>query len=51
LEDDDPQAQEEDQPAGATKRRRPRNQGNDVPLVKDAVGESVVDAFEKFVRT
>ncbi|KAJ6485132.1 MCM2/3/5 family-domain-containing protein [Mycena vitilis] len=51
LEDDEPQAQEEDEAAGGRKRRRPRTQGADVPLVKDAVGESVVEAFEKFVKT
>ncbi|KAJ6539697.1 MCM2/3/5 family-domain-containing protein [Mycena capillaripes] len=52
LEEDDPQAQEEDEAAGGgRKRRRARTQGTDVPLVKDAVGESVVEAFEKFVKT
>ncbi|KAJ7087381.1 MCM2/3/5 family-domain-containing protein [Mycena crocata] len=51
LEEDDGEAQEEDEAAGGRKRRRPRTQGTDVPLVKDAVGESVVEAFEKFVKT
>ncbi|KAJ7490252.1 MCM2/3/5 family-domain-containing protein [Mycena galericulata] len=50
LEDDEPEAQEEEA-GGARKRRRPRTQGADVPLVKDAVGESVVEAFEKFLKT
>ncbi|KAG5654584.1 hypothetical protein H0H81_011559 [Sphagnurus paluster] len=34
------------------KRRRPRTQGNgEVPLVKDAVGESVAESFETFLKT
>ncbi|EPQ59167.1 MCM-domain-containing protein [Gloeophyllum trabeum ATCC 11539] len=37
---------------GARRRRRPRTQLNaDVPVVKDAVGESVAEAFETFLRT
>ncbi|KAF8213889.1 mis5 protein [Mycena galopus ATCC 62051] len=52
MEDDEPEAQEEEQAApGGSKRRRGRNQAPDAPLVKDAVGESVVDAFEKFIKT
>lgn len=50
LDDDEGEAEEEDE-AGGRKRRRPRTQGTDVPLVKDAVGESVVEAFEKFLKT
>ncbi|KAJ6583774.1 mis5 protein [Mycena sp. CBHHK59/15] len=46
-----PEADEEDE-AGGRKRRRPRTQGNvDVPLVKDAVGESVAETFETFLKT
>lgn len=51
LEDDEPEAEEEEGAAGGRKRRRPRTQGTDVPLVKDAVGESVVEDFEKFLKT
>ncbi|KAF7352478.1 DNA helicase [Mycena venus] len=52
LEDDEPEAQEEEQAAtGGSRRRRPRNQGGDVPIVKDAVGESVADTFERFLKT
>ncbi|KAF7775735.1 hypothetical protein Agabi119p4_4128 [Agaricus bisporus var. burnettii] len=35
----------------ASKKKRPRVQNADVPLVKDAVGESVADTFENFLRT
>ncbi|KAJ6515530.1 MCM2/3/5 family-domain-containing protein [Mycena sanguinolenta] len=50
--DDEAEAQEEERAApGGSKRRRARAQGPDVPLVKDAVGESVVDSFVKFVKT
>jgi DNA replication licensing factor MCM6 len=35
----------------ARKKKRPRVQNADVPLVKDAVGESVADTFENFLRT
>ncbi|KAK7462684.1 MCM DNA helicase complex subunit mcm6 [Stygiomarasmius scandens] len=47
---DEEQAQEAD---GARKRRRPRNQQQpgDVPLVRDAVGESVAESFETFLKT
>ena len=39
--------------AGARRRGRPRTNGNlaDVPLVRDAVGETVREAFETFLRT
>lgn len=52
LGDDEPDEQEE-QGGGATrKRRRQRGQVNgDVPLVKDAVGESVAESFETFLKT
>ncbi|KAJ7129333.1 MCM2/3/5 family-domain-containing protein [Mycena epipterygia] len=49
LDDDEGEAEEDE--AGGRKRRRPRTQGTDVPLVKDAVGESVVEAFERFLKT
>lgn len=49
MDDDEPEAQEEEV-GGGGKRRRARTQGADVPLVKDAVGESVVESFEKFVK-
>ncbi|KAJ7228312.1 MCM2/3/5 family-domain-containing protein [Mycena pura] len=52
LEDDEPEAREEEaDAAGGRTRRRPRTQGADVPHVKDAVGESVTEAFEKFLKT
>ncbi|KAF9450638.1 MCM-domain-containing protein [Macrolepiota fuliginosa MF-IS2] len=35
----------------ARKKKKPRIQNSDVPLVKDAVGESVADTFENFLRT
>jgi DNA replication licensing factor MCM6 len=33
------------------KRKRPRQVNGDVPIVKDAVGESVADSFETFLKT
>jgi DNA replication licensing factor MCM6 len=33
------------------KRRKARGQVGDVPLVKDAVGESVAESFETFLKT
>ncbi|KAH9943221.1 MCM-domain-containing protein [Epithele typhae] len=49
----DDEAAEVDETGPSTRRRvRPRNQANgDVPIVKDAVGESVQEAFEAFLRT
>jgi DNA replication licensing factor MCM6 len=45
------EAQGEDE-TGARRRRRPRNQpGGDVPMVRDAVGESVCESFETFLKT
>ncbi|KAF7302952.1 DNA helicase [Mycena kentingensis (nom. inval.)] len=47
MEEDEPEGQDGD--AGGSKRRRQtRTQPTDVPLVKDAVGESVTESFEKF---
>ena len=39
--------------AGSRRRRRPRADqlNGDVPVVKDAVGESVAEAFEAFLKT
>lgn len=38
--------------ANSRKRRRPRTQANgDVPLIRDAVGESVAESFETFLKT
>ncbi|KAJ7498591.1 MCM2/3/5 family-domain-containing protein [Mycena latifolia] len=51
LDDDEAEAQEEGEAGDGRKRRRPRTQGTDVPPVKDAVGESVAEAFEKFLKT
>ncbi|KAG9317826.1 MCM2/3/5 family-domain-containing protein [Chiua virens] len=43
------QAQDE---AGTRHRRRARNQpGGDIPVVRDAVGESVCESFETFLKT
>ncbi|KAG5648824.1 hypothetical protein DXG03_000173 [Asterophora parasitica] len=49
---DDEAAEDDGEGGGAVKRRRPRTQGNaEVPLVKDAVGESVAESFETFLKT
>ncbi|KAF8806336.1 MCM-domain-containing protein [Phlegmacium glaucopus] len=46
------EAEEESQEAGGNKRRRrPRQVNGDVPMVKDAVGESVAESFETFLKT
>ncbi|KAF8969320.1 mis5 protein [Flammula alnicola] len=44
---------EEDNEEGAARgrRRRPRQMNGDVPIVKDAVGESVAESFETFLKT
>lgn len=44
---------EEDNNEGTAnrKRKRPRQVNGDVPIVKDAVGESVADSFETFLKT
>ena len=49
----DDEAVEAEQNGAASRRRgRPRGQVNlDVPIVKDAVGETVQEAFETFLRT
>ncbi|KAF8550374.1 MCM-domain-containing protein [Imleria badia] len=45
------EGQGEDETA-ARRRRRPRNQpGGEVPMVRDAVGESVCESFETFLKT
>jgi DNA replication licensing factor MCM6 len=49
--DDDDDAQADD---GSAARRRKRVKGQiatDVPMVKDAVGESVAESFETFLKT
>ena len=52
LGDDEPDEQEEQGGGDTRRRRRPRGQvDGDVPLVKDAVGESVAESFETFLKT
>ena len=49
---DDEAAEVEQEGAPSRRRNRARNQANlDVPIVKDAVGETVQEAFETFLRT
>jgi DNA replication licensing factor MCM6 len=49
---DDEAEEDEDANEGGRRRRRTRGQVNgDVPLVKDAVGESVAESFETFLKT
>jgi DNA replication licensing factor MCM6 len=46
------EADEENQEAGGNRRRRrPRQANGDVPMVRDAVGESVAESFETFLKT
>ncbi|KAH0587896.1 hypothetical protein H2248_006648 [Termitomyces sp. 'cryptogamus'] len=46
------EAEEDGGEPGGSKRRRARTQGNgEIPLVKDAVGESVAESFESFLKT
>lgn len=48
----DGEAEEDTQEAGGSRRRRrPRQANEDVPMVKDAVGESVAESFETFLKT
>ncbi|TFY78767.1 hypothetical protein EWM64_g5246 [Hericium alpestre] len=50
--DDEAEEAVEENGSGARRRRRPRTQMNaDVPVVRDAVGESVAEAFETFLKT
>jgi DNA replication licensing factor MCM6 len=52
LGDDADDEAEGDDGSAARKRKRVRGQiVNDVPLVKDAVGESVAESFETFLKT
>ncbi|CAA7260110.1 unnamed protein product [Cyclocybe aegerita] len=37
--------------AAARRRKRPKQVNEDVPMVKDAVGESVAESFETFLKT
>ncbi|KAL0950282.1 hypothetical protein HGRIS_010262 [Hohenbuehelia grisea] len=48
---DDEAEEDNDQQPGSRKRRRPRANAGDTPIVKDAVGESVADSFEMFLKT
>ena|ERR1700691_537739 len=49
--DDEAEEEQEGDGSAARKRRRARGQANaDVPLVKDAVGESVAESFETFLK-
>ncbi|KDR84017.1 hypothetical protein GALMADRAFT_236601 [Galerina marginata CBS 339.88] len=41
----------EEEGADGRRRRRPRQTNGDVPMVKDAVGESVAESFETFLKT
>ena len=45
------EAEQEQEAGGNKRRRRPRQVNGDVPLVKDAVGESVAESFETFLKT
>lgn len=48
---DDEADENQDGEDASVRRRRVRGQGNvDVPLVKDAVGESVAESFEAFLK-
>jgi DNA replication licensing factor MCM6 len=52
LDDDaDDDAAEEADPKKSQKRSRRARMNGDVPVVTDAVGESVSDAFETFLKT
>lgn len=52
LEDDEGEAEDTQETGGRKRSRRPRTQPNsDVPLVKDAVGETLGESFESFLRT
>lgn len=45
------EAEEEAEEGNTRRRRRPRQVNGDVPMVKDAVGESVAESFETFLKT
>ena len=45
------EAEEEAEEGSTRRRRRPRQVNGDVPMVKDAVGESVAESFETFLKT
>ena len=52
LGEDIPDESTNDEVASSRRRRRTRGQINvDVPIVKDAVGESVRESFETFLKT
>jgi DNA replication licensing factor MCM6 len=45
-------AADSNEPEGTSRRRkRPRQVNGEVPMVKDAVGESVAESFETFLKT
>jgi DNA replication licensing factor MCM6 len=49
--DDEAEEEQEGDESAVRRRRRARGQVNgDVPLVKDAVGESVAESFETFLK-
>jgi DNA replication licensing factor MCM6 len=44
-------AADSNEPEGTSRRRRrPRQVNGEVPMVKDAVGESVAESFESFLK-
>ncbi|KAF8204636.1 MCM2/3/5 family-domain-containing protein [Pholiota molesta] len=43
--------EDNDEVPGRGRRKRPRQMNGDVPIVKDAVGESVAESFETFLKT
>ncbi|KAF9226891.1 MCM-domain-containing protein [Gyrodon lividus] len=50
--DNEAQGAQDDDETAARRRRRPKGQPNsDVPMVRDAVGESVCESFESFMKT
>ncbi|KAF8522892.1 MCM-domain-containing protein [Hysterangium stoloniferum] len=54
LDDGDDEAEEAEEGDGASSRKRPRARNQrigDVPVVKDATGEKVLESFELFLKT
>lgn len=47
----DPDADSNEPEATNKRRKRPRQLNGEVPMVKDAVGESVAESFESFLKT
>ena len=50
LDNDEAEEDNEEVPTRAGRRKRARQDG-DIPMVKDAVGESVAASFETFLKT